>query len=44
MGKPEAARETSRLMQLKDAYRQTETTLQSLYEEWDRVAAEATNV
>ena len=43
MGKPEA-REASRLMQLKDEYRETETKLQSLYEEWDKVAAEATNV
>lgn len=44
MGEPEVAREASRLMQLNDEYRQTETKLQSLYEEWDRVAAEATNV
>jgi len=44
MGEPEVAREASRLMQLNDEYRQVDTKLKSLYEEWDRVAAEATNV
>ena len=44
MGEPKAAREAGRLKQLKDQYRETEAKLQSLYEEWDKVAAEATNV
>lgn len=44
MGEPEVARNASRLIKLNDEYRLTETKLQSLYEEWDRVAAEGTKV
>jgi ATP-binding cassette subfamily F protein 3 len=42
MGKPEVAREPGRLAALNQEYRQTEESLQALYQEWERVAAETT--
>ncbi|MGI8898081.1 MAG: ABC transporter C-terminal domain-containing protein, partial [Pyrinomonadaceae bacterium] len=39
MGEPEISRDATRLIQLNDEYQETETRLQSLYAEWDRVAA-----
>lgn len=44
MGEPEVARDATRLIQLNNEYQETETRLQSLYAEWDRVAAEAPKV
>ncbi|MGH9971730.1 MAG: ABC-F family ATP-binding cassette domain-containing protein [Pyrinomonadaceae bacterium] len=44
MGEPEVARDASRLIQLNNEYLETEKVLQSLYEEWDRLAAGAANV
>ncbi|MCM3904188.1 MAG: hypothetical protein ND866_20990, partial [Pyrinomonadaceae bacterium] len=44
MGEPEVARDATRLIQLSNEYQETETRLQSLYAEWDRVAAEAPKV
>ncbi len=44
MGEPEIARDATRLIQLNDEYQETETRLQSLYAEWDRVATEAPKV
>ena len=44
MGEPEVARDGTRLIQLNDEYQETETKLQSLYAEWDRVAADAPKV
>jgi len=41
MSEPEIARDATRLIQLNDEYQKTETRLQSLYAEWDRVAAES---
>jgi ATP-binding cassette subfamily F protein 3 len=40
MGKPEVARAPERLAGLNEEYGQTEKRLQSLYQEWERVAAE----
>ncbi|HEX8774539.1 MAG TPA: ABC-F family ATP-binding cassette domain-containing protein [Pyrinomonadaceae bacterium] len=40
---PEVARDHNRLLALNEDYQQTDTRLRLLYEEWDRVAAEATN-
>jgi ATP-binding cassette subfamily F protein 3 len=42
MGKPEVARSPERLAKLNEEYGQTEKRLQSLYHEWERVAAETT--
>ncbi|MBD0373273.1 MAG: ABC-F family ATP-binding cassette domain-containing protein [Pyrinomonadaceae bacterium] len=42
MGKPEVARAPERLAELNEEYGQTEERLQSLYQEWERVAAETT--
>ncbi|MDQ3472345.1 MAG: ABC transporter C-terminal domain-containing protein, partial [Acidobacteriota bacterium] len=39
MGAPEIARDATRLIQLNNEYQETETRLQSLYAEWDRVSA-----
>lgn len=44
MGDPDVARDASRLVKLNDEYQRTEAELKSLYEEWDGVAAEPTNV
>ena len=44
MGEPDIARDATRLIQLNDDYQETETKLQSLYAEWDRVAADAPKV
>jgi ATP-binding cassette subfamily F protein 3 len=43
MAKPEAARDHGRLAHLNDEYRKTEERLRLLYEEWERVVAEAAN-
>jgi len=43
MCRPEAARARARLAQLNEEYRQTDERLRALYEEWERVAAEASN-
>jgi hypothetical protein len=43
MGTPEVARDAARLISLNDQYQQTEAQLKSLYEEWDRVTAPASN-
>jgi ABC transporter C-terminal domain len=40
MGLPEVARNPERLLKLDDEYRQTETRLKALYEEWESAAAE----
>jgi ATP-binding cassette subfamily F protein 3 len=44
MGEPEIARDATRLIQLNDEYQETETRLQSLYAEWDRISAESPKV
>ena len=44
MGEPDIARDATRLIQLNDDYQETETRLQSLYAEWDQVAADAPKV
>jgi ATP-binding cassette subfamily F protein 3 len=38
MGTPEVARDGGRLIALNDEYQQTEASLRSLYDEWDRVS------
>ena len=38
MGTPEVARDAERLIRLNDEYQQTEASLRSLYDEWDRVS------
>ena len=38
MGTPEVARDPDRLIALNDEYQQTESSLKTLYEEWDRVS------
>ncbi|MDQ3755644.1 MAG: ATP-binding cassette domain-containing protein, partial [Acidobacteriota bacterium] len=43
MCRSEVARAPARLAQLNEEYRQTDERLRALYEEWERVAAEATN-
>ncbi len=43
MGKPEVVRDAAQLSKLNQEYSRTETLLQELYQEWERVAAEATN-
>jgi hypothetical protein len=40
---PEVARDHNRLLALNQDYQQTGARLELLYEEWDRVATEATN-
>ncbi|MDQ3666359.1 MAG: ABC-F family ATP-binding cassette domain-containing protein [Acidobacteriota bacterium] len=44
MGEPDIARDATRVIQLNYEYQETETRLQSLYAEWDRVAGEASKV
>lgn len=44
MGAPEVARDATRLIQLNNEYQETETRLQSLYAEWDRISAETPKV
>jgi ATP-binding cassette, subfamily F, member 3 len=41
MGVPEIARDASRLIQLNEEYQEADVRLQSLYAEWDRIAADA---
>jgi ATP-binding cassette subfamily F protein 3 len=41
MSKPEAARDAERIARLREDYGKTEERLRSLYEEWERVVAEA---
>ncbi|HEY6188794.1 MAG TPA: ABC-F family ATP-binding cassette domain-containing protein [Pyrinomonadaceae bacterium] len=43
LSQPEVARDHNRLLALNEDYQQTDARLRLLYEEWDRVAAEATN-
>jgi hypothetical protein len=43
MAKPEAARAPARLAELNEDYARTDERLRSLYEEWERSAAEAPN-
>ena len=43
MGKPEVVRDATQLSKLNEEYSRTEALLQELYQEWERVAAEATN-
>jgi len=40
MGTPEIARDAERLIALNEEYQQTEASLRSLYDEWDRVSQE----
>ncbi len=40
MGTPEVARDAGRLIALNDEYQQTEASLKTLYDEWDRIAQE----
>jgi ATP-binding cassette subfamily F protein 3 len=44
LARPEVARDHNRLLALNEDYQQTDARLRLLYEEWDRVAAEATNI
>jgi ATP-binding cassette subfamily F protein 3 len=39
MGTPEVARDADRLISLNDEYQQTEASLKTLYDEWDRLSA-----
>ena len=41
MGTPAVARDAERLIALNNEYQQTEASLRSLYEEWDRVSESA---
>jgi hypothetical protein len=43
MSRPEVARMPEQLAAFNKEYRQTESRLKSLYEEWERVEAEAAN-
>ena len=43
MAQPDVARDAERLVVLNREYQQTDERLRALYEEWDRVATEATN-
>ena len=43
LARPEIARDAARVVALNDEYRQTDERLRTLYEEWERVAAEAAN-
>lgn len=43
LARPDLARDHNRLLALNEDYQRVDTRLRSLYEEWDRVAAEATN-
>jgi ATP-binding cassette subfamily F protein 3 len=43
LSSPNVARDASRVMALNDEYQQTDARLRSLYEEWERIAAEAAN-
>jgi ATP-binding cassette subfamily F protein 3 len=40
MGTPEVARDAERMIALNEEYQQTEASLRSLYDEWDRVSQE----
>jgi ATP-binding cassette, subfamily F, member 3 len=44
LARPEVARDHNRLLALNEEYQQADARLRLLYEEWDRVAAEATNI
>ncbi|HZI49209.1 MAG TPA: ABC transporter C-terminal domain-containing protein, partial [Pyrinomonadaceae bacterium] len=43
MGTPEVARDPDKLIALNDEYQQTETSLRTLYEEWERVTEPTTS-
>ena len=43
MATPDAARDPRRLARLNEDYKKAEARLQQLYEEWERVVAEAAN-
>ncbi|HYX43020.1 MAG TPA: ATP-binding cassette domain-containing protein, partial [Pyrinomonadaceae bacterium] len=43
LSRPEVARDAVRVQTLNDEYQQTDANLRALYDEWERVAAEATN-
>ena len=43
MSTPDAARDPRRLARLNEDYKKAEARLQQLYEEWERVVAEAAN-
>ncbi|HYP00127.1 MAG TPA: ABC-F family ATP-binding cassette domain-containing protein [Pyrinomonadaceae bacterium] len=43
LSRPEVARDAGRVVALNDEYQQADARLRSLYEEWERVAAEAAN-
>ncbi|HYY59104.1 MAG TPA: ABC-F family ATP-binding cassette domain-containing protein [Pyrinomonadaceae bacterium] len=44
LSRSEVARDPARLLALNEDYQQADARLRLLYEEWDRVAAEATNI
>jgi ATP-binding cassette subfamily F protein 3 len=44
MNRPQVARDAGRLMELNKDHQQTEAQLAALYEEWDRVTVEASNL
>jgi hypothetical protein len=44
LSRSEVARDPARLLALNEDYQQADARLRHLYEEWDRVAAEATNI
>ena len=44
LAQPEIARDSERLRAASEGYQQTEARLRALYDEWDRVATQATNV
>jgi ATP-binding cassette subfamily F protein 3 len=43
LSSPDVARDASRVTTLNDEYQQTDARLRTLYEEWERIAAEAAN-
>ena len=43
LSRPEVARDSVRVQTLNHEYQQTDARLRALYDEWERVAAEATN-
>ena len=44
LSRPEVARDPNRLLALNEDYQHTDTRLRALYEEWDRIATEPSNV
>jgi protein subunit release factor A len=43
LSRPDVARDPSRVTTLNDEYQQADARLRTLYEEWERIAAEAAN-